>query len=79
MIWRILLEVAVFVFVPLFVVTQMIAPAWRGRPMFPLFRKKPVVLDRLDAAKSSIADAELDLRVRAVEREAEKIRKKASS
>ncbi len=76
MIWVFLFELAIWIFVPLIVATQVIIPLWRGRPTFPLLRRRPQVIDKIDRARSEVNDAELELVARRTEKEAEKLRGK---
>lgn len=76
MIWRVVFELAILVFVPLFAVTQIIVPSWKSKPMFPLFRRKAPIISQLEEARSDVTDAELELDLRRTQKEADKIRRR---
>lgn len=73
MIITVVLEIMLFVGIALFVVTQMLVPALRGRRLFPMFRKAPTteVQRRLEDINSEIdaMDLEQELAARRAELE----------
>jgi hypothetical protein len=75
MIWRFLLELSIFILVPLLALTQILIPVWRGRRTFPIFRGRSELITELDKARSDVGDAELELDIHRTRREADRIRK----
>lgn len=72
MIFLRLLEYAVVILFIIFAVTQILIPLLRGKPIFPLFRKKEEIKEQLIVAKDETETAKLE---KELEKEREKAKK----
>jgi len=69
------LEFAAGLIILAFVVTQIVFPLWTNRPLFPLFRPKVNLAERLRRAQQELDDANLQHTILTVRAKAEEVRK----
>ena len=63
MLWD-FMEIALIVLIAVLVFTQVLYPAWKETPLFPLFRKRGKLEKKMTGVRGAVSDAELANKIR---------------
>ena len=70
-----LMELVVTVSLLYLGVTQVVLPLWRGKPLFPIFRRERRLQHDLAEATENVVEAELEKRIAETAQKAESVRR----